>query len=114
MRDGKVTFFFASRRRHTRRYRDWSSDVCSSDLFVSLAGDCRYRSHFLAQVPHRSGEEVALELEDEYVRLRPGSSRLHLLPVLAELPELVLLHRVAAQRVAESFDLLVEPLDAQP
>src|SRR6266542_5421611 len=25
-------FFFASRRRHTRCYRDWSSDVCSSDL----------------------------------------------------------------------------------
>src|SRR5207245_7170864 len=24
--------FFSSRRRHTRCYRDWSSDVCSSDL----------------------------------------------------------------------------------
>src|SRR5690625_4004081 len=27
-------FFFSSRRRHTRWPRDWSSDVCSSDLFV--------------------------------------------------------------------------------
>src|SRR6266542_5439298 len=27
-------FFFSSRRRHTRCYRDWSSDVCSSDLGV--------------------------------------------------------------------------------
>src|SRR5699024_11793493 len=27
-----VTFFFSSRRRHTRSKRDWSSDVCSSDL----------------------------------------------------------------------------------
>src|SRR6266852_8561198 len=27
-----VLFFFSSRRRHTRCYRDWSSDVCSSDL----------------------------------------------------------------------------------
>src|SRR5690606_39452227 len=26
------TFFFSSRRRHTRFSRDWSSDVCSSDL----------------------------------------------------------------------------------
>src|SRR5690625_6073287 len=26
-------FFFSSRRRHTRWPRDWSSDVCSSDLF---------------------------------------------------------------------------------
>src|SRR5690606_40954012 len=27
-------FFFSSRRRHTRFSRDWSSDVCSSDLLV--------------------------------------------------------------------------------
>src|SRR5690625_7772704 len=27
-------FFFSSRRRHTRWPRDWSSDVCSSDLAV--------------------------------------------------------------------------------
>src|SRR5690606_40185027 len=26
--------FFSSRRRHTRFSRDWSSDVCSSDLFL--------------------------------------------------------------------------------
>src|SRR5207245_5660151 len=26
--------FFSSRRRHTRCYRDWSSDVCSSDLVL--------------------------------------------------------------------------------
>src|SRR6266496_5329473 len=28
-------FFFSSRRRHTRSLRDWSSDVCSSDLDAS-------------------------------------------------------------------------------
>src|SRR5947209_19794424 len=27
-----MRFFFSSRRRHTRYWRDWSSDVCSSDL----------------------------------------------------------------------------------
>src|SRR5207249_6634048 len=27
-----LVFFFSSRRRHTRSKRDWSSDVCSSDL----------------------------------------------------------------------------------
>src|SRR5437016_12541121 len=32
------SFFFSSRRRHTRLVSDWSSDVCSSDLFVA-AGD---------------------------------------------------------------------------
>src|SRR5438128_7873025 len=29
-----LSFFFSSRRRHTRCYRDWSSDVCSSDLVM--------------------------------------------------------------------------------
>src|SRR2546429_4764487 len=29
-------FFFSSRRRHTRCSRDWSSDVCSSDLGVDV------------------------------------------------------------------------------
>src|SRR5207245_5360003 len=32
------SFFFSSRRRHTWCYRDWSSDVCSSDL--SPTGGC--------------------------------------------------------------------------
>src|SRR3989449_1499356 len=30
-------FFFSSRRRHTRCSRDWSSDVCSSDLAWNVA-----------------------------------------------------------------------------
>src|SRR3712207_7628555 len=31
-------FFFSSRRRHTRYWRDWSSDVCSSDLVAPVLG----------------------------------------------------------------------------
>src|SRR5690625_6960895 len=36
-------FFFSSRRRHTRWPRDWSSDVCSSDLFdqANAAWSCK-------------------------------------------------------------------------
>src|SRR5438067_9826741 len=34
---GIVFFFFSSRRRHTRSKRDWSSDVCSSDLTETIA-----------------------------------------------------------------------------
>src|SRR5207253_4031953 len=36
----EIQFFFSSRRRHTRWPRDWSSDVCSSDLVAMnlLAG----------------------------------------------------------------------------
>src|SRR2546421_7005194 len=33
-------FFFSSRRRHTRSDRDWSSDVCSSDLVVQQLQGC--------------------------------------------------------------------------
>src|SRR5699024_11665675 len=45
-------FFFSSRRRHTRSKRDWSSDVCSSDLFKFNLGlkeniDLRSTDHFL-------------------------------------------------------------------
>src|SRR5207245_6937176 len=36
-------FFFSSRRRHTRCYRDWSSDVCSSDLVTCLDRRSRRR-----------------------------------------------------------------------
>src|SRR5690606_39682290 len=39
-------FFFSSRRRHTRFSRDWSSDVCSSDLCFLSGG---------AGVGHRCG-----------------------------------------------------------
>src|SRR5690606_40913576 len=36
--DGTYNFFFSSRRRHTRFSRDWSSDVCSSDLVPKAKG----------------------------------------------------------------------------
>src|SRR5258707_11469430 len=42
-------FFFSSRRRHTRYWRDWSSDVCSSDLIpVTLL--CIVLPQFLFQL----------------------------------------------------------------
>src|SRR5690606_15932465 len=37
-----VMFFFSSRRRHTRFSRDWSSDVCSSDLGSTTMRWCWY------------------------------------------------------------------------
>src|SRR5439155_9049571 len=35
------SFFFSSRRRHTGWPRDWSSDVCSSDLFAQTCVEAR-------------------------------------------------------------------------
>src|SRR3712207_9388735 len=70
-------FFFSSRRRHTRYWRDWSSDVCSSDL-----------GH-LHQLVDRGGEPLPvarLERRDERQarvdlgrRARPPRQRLQLL-----------------------------------
>src|SRR5690554_7818524 len=44
-----VVFFFSSRRRHTRCGRDWSSDVCSSDLKV-LLDEIFNRDNFLSSI----------------------------------------------------------------
>src|SRR5699024_11916913 len=49
-----TSFFFSSRRRHTRSKRDWSSDVCSSDL--PFAGR---RPGLDDQVVSRAAEAIA-------------------------------------------------------
>src|SRR5690606_39962098 len=48
-------FFFSSRRRHTRFSRDWSSDVCSSDLdhTVGSSRTVKCRSSTAFQYRHR-------------------------------------------------------------
>src|SRR5207245_7505125 len=40
-----LIFFFSSRRRHTRCYRDWSSDVCSSDLALWFIVICNEKNN---------------------------------------------------------------------
>src|SRR5271168_4968698 len=51
-----ILFFFSSRRRHTRSYGDWSSDVCSSDLLQHAP---------IADADTAPGSFVADVLEDE-------------------------------------------------
>src|SRR5947209_16083549 len=55
-------FFFSSRRRHTRYWRDWSSDVCSSDLAVSFTelkfGDQRREAVVVAELQFSKGDGV--------------------------------------------------------
>src|SRR5439155_3202742 len=57
-------FFFSSRRRHTRWPRDWSSDVCSSDLHLIPGRNfaITYRSSHPA--PGDDPKEIALEKEE--------------------------------------------------
>src|SRR5699024_11774695 len=47
-------FFFSSRRRHTRSKRDWSSDVCSSDLSGSEIVQQHSESFFMKRPDHLS------------------------------------------------------------
>src|SRR5690606_40197523 len=49
-------FFFSSRRRHTRFSRDWSSDVCSSDLPVESCSLFIPLAH--QRAVHRTDERV--------------------------------------------------------
>src|SRR5207248_4896082 len=55
-----VRVFFSSRRRHTRSYGDWSSDVCSSDLFVlMLRARASTSSRSASAVPSAAAETLA-------------------------------------------------------
>src|SRR3712207_8300666 len=60
-----VFFFFSSRRRHTRYWRDWSSDVCSSDLVEQHLGGA-------AGGRVREGEHLHLRVERDLGRLARG------------------------------------------
>src|SRR5216683_8105568 len=57
-------FFFSSRRRHTRSDRDWSSDVCSSDLLL--------RSNQGEAIGNWIARNVNLELPNFRNGYRPG------------------------------------------
>src|SRR3954466_2132521 len=60
---GVLCFFFSSRRRHTRLSCDWSSDVCSSDLYGDhrerrVGKECRSRwSPYIRSEERRVGKE---------------------------------------------------------
>src|SRR5690606_40246750 len=55
-------FFFSSRRRHTRFSRDWSSDVCSSDLWHDIRVDDRdrVRGHLIVAADERERGRASL------------------------------------------------------
>src|SRR3712207_8740534 len=58
--------FFSSRRRHTRYWRDWSSDVCSSDLSrLRLSGRCLLRLNRRG-TQSSSDSDTAENLSDPY------------------------------------------------
>src|SRR5436189_6205832 len=87
-----LCFFFSSRRRHTRYIGDWSSDVCSSDLWRKC---CPWRGAFVIAFErhaikewiddhivvwsHRAGKSRKARSEERRVgkERRGGSSAYH-------------------------------------
>src|SRR3712207_3360631 len=57
-------FFFSSRRRHTRYWRDWSSDVCSSDL-----------PDLYNQIDRAAGRIIGFHIDDWQANENPAASR---------------------------------------
>src|SRR5690606_40507869 len=75
-----LCFFFSSRRRHTRFSRDWSSDVCSSDLDLLAKDPETYAFIDSMVVRHRAyldGDASALASNwaQAYVRLSQQARR---------------------------------------
>src|SRR5690625_6356448 len=63
-------FFFSSRRRHTRWPRDWSSDVCSSDL-LAVQHDVTARLHFVGKVAPQDVARTLADADLSVVYVRP-------------------------------------------
>src|SRR5690606_33381841 len=60
----RAWFFFSSRRRHTRFSRDWSSDVCSSDLevhFETRVTDFTIKNNQITDILLQNGNEMPVE-----------------------------------------------------
>src|SRR6266496_5858504 len=65
-------FFFSSRRRHTRSLRDWSSDVCSSDLIEEYIAASGY-SGLLQALTEMTQLEVIDQVTKSGLRGRGGA-----------------------------------------
>src|SRR3712207_7560242 len=63
-------FFFSSRRRHTRYWRDWSSDVCSSDLEIDAPTLILWGEQD-PLFPHEEQERLAAAIPDATLKVYP-------------------------------------------
>src|SRR2546422_10257471 len=64
-------FFFSSRRRHTRCSRDWSSDVCSSDLIDTHVLVVDHGARDVIYHQHVGVYAYTREALDRWIRLAP-------------------------------------------
>src|SRR3712207_1624979 len=100
-------FFFSSRRRHTRYWRDWSSDVCSSDLLfrtLQVLGAYGFRGYFERKKHFLDSIPPAMQNLRELLRLNPDifpyPYMMDMLKRLCELPQFA----VQAPHVSQRAD----------
>src|ERR671933_1486864 len=68
------SFFFSSRRRHTRSLCDWSSDVCSSDLIRTALVHAEQVSQDLRRNANKEAELIVREAKERAHRILADSS----------------------------------------
>src|SRR5699024_9403397 len=78
------SFVFSSRRRHTRSKRDWSSDVCSSDLIsvasedaTNSADNSEHEAQSAATEEAVDAEESSDEASEAVAQRTPSHGKLH-------------------------------------
>src|SRR5690625_4973022 len=70
-----ICFFFSSRRRHTRWPRDWSSDVCSSDLAYSERERTLAHRKYEDNVPEEVKKRRLSEIIAQQMRIQEENNR---------------------------------------
>src|SRR5699024_11690229 len=94
-----ILFYFTSRRRHTRSKRDWSSDVCSSDLHVLDLADAH-----VAALEYLRGEQRPHRVFN--VGTGTGSSVLEVIEAIARAKGIEITPEIGERRAGDPAPLI--------
>src|SRR3989449_545369 len=100
-------FFFSSRRRHTRCSRDWSSDVCSSDLVQGLTGRAQGHPEDFPFVVEEADLALVARIPERLPALRGWLDQISVVTDAGRAPEIR--HRIGVLWiVVEALEVLVD------
>src|SRR6266496_2458404 len=98
-------FFFSSRRRHTRSLRDWSSDVCSSDLTarpgIVIGRKGAEIDKLKGDISSRTGREVLVSIQE--IHKPELNAQLQAEKIAAQLEKRIAFRRAMRKAVEESL-----------
>src|SRR5699024_11884387 len=97
-----IFFFFSSRRRHTRSKRDWSSDVCSSDLpCIEKTAASRSTARVRAGLPPPAPADQITASWPEISSVKPAMSRVSMSVTVGDTPGAVSASTCSGLRITE-------------